>query len=74
MAFVSRSKLRCLRLGAGLLLVVCIAGCGRKGALDPPPNSISQAAPATAQPGVPDNPQAPPAENNKQLPIDWLLR
>jgi predicted small lipoprotein YifL len=64
-----------LQVGAAALLVLGLGGCGRKGALDPPPSSLSQAVPATDQPeGTPDNPPPPRAETKKPLPMDWLLR
>jgi predicted small lipoprotein YifL len=67
-----------------IALCLALAGCGRKGGLDLPPNAaVEQPAPAAAVPG-----QAPPAGaydmgaegrpvapngQKKRLPIDWLL-
>jgi hypothetical protein len=68
-----------------LALALGLAGCGRKGALDPPPGglgepSITGAAPPPATP-PPGQTGAPAGPNNQQaaqpakkpLPIDWLL-
>ena len=65
---------------AALALALGVAGCGRKGALDPPPASTPQpASGAAVQPGAPDGqaaagaPNAPAPAPSKKLPIDWLL-
>jgi predicted small lipoprotein YifL len=61
---------------AVLAAALTLAGCGRKGGLDPPPmaaagdlqsNGQPAAAPATA-----GKPVAPPAEKRK-FPLDWLI-
>jgi predicted small lipoprotein YifL len=63
---------------AALALALGLAGCGRKGALDPPPASAVEPA---AQPGAAPGPNgqaaaapnAQPGTPNRKLPIDWLL-
>jgi predicted small lipoprotein YifL len=62
----------CLRLLLVALLVLGIAGCGRRGELDPPPRASLPA--PDAEPGQP----APAATSRstvprQRLPIDWLL-
>ena len=60
-------------------LALALAGCGRKGALDPPPAAaISQ--PGPGQQPQPDThfdeegrPVAPPATERKSFFLDWLL-
>lgn len=73
-------------LAVALALALALTGCGRKGALDPPPGGLTDAthpppAQATATAVAPDGQPVPapapqPAENprNRRLPIlDWLL-
>jgi predicted small lipoprotein YifL len=62
-----------------LALALGLAGCGRKGALDPPP-SATLAQPAPGQPTRPDahvdaqgHPVAPPATQKRPFILDWLL-
>jgi len=69
-------------LVAALALTLALAGCGRKGALDPPPGGLTEPS-VVAQPTAvgPDGQPvavapAPPPEDprKKRLPlIDWLL-
>jgi predicted small lipoprotein YifL len=56
---------------------LALAGCGRKGALDPPP---SAAIAKPGQPGQPDThfneegqPVAPPAKGKEPFFLDWLV-
>jgi predicted small lipoprotein YifL len=54
---------------------VALAGCGRKGALEPPPSAaIAQPAAAGQQPetGDEDKPVAPRGQK-KRIPLDWLV-
>jgi predicted small lipoprotein YifL len=64
---------------AALFGALAVAGCGRKGGLDPPPTSMVDQT-AVAQPGpngpqvAPDGtaPVVPPGQR-KRTPLDWLL-
>jgi predicted small lipoprotein YifL len=70
-----------------LALALGLAGCGRKGALDPPPGgladpSVTSSAPPAAAPApdgqvaasaAPANPPGTPPAPKRRLPIDWLL-
>jgi predicted small lipoprotein YifL len=78
---VSRATLRILT-GAALIAALALAGCGRKGGLDPPP-ATSYVDPAAA-PGAPPEPQqlgpdgkpVPPNPGQGQkrwTPLDWLI-
>jgi predicted small lipoprotein YifL len=70
---------------ATVTLALGLAGCGRKGSLDPPPGgfadpSVTGAAPPGAAPGpdgqvaaAPNGQPAPQPATKKRLPIDWLL-
>lgn len=72
-------------LGAVLALALGLAGCGRKGALDPPPGGLAEPTVIGAQPapapgpdgqvaaagGAPAAPAPQPAK--KTTPLDWLL-
>jgi predicted small lipoprotein YifL len=68
-------------LAAALLAALALAGCGRKGPLDPPPmaaNGDVQSQPegvAAAPPsdGRPAQPQSPPVEKKKIPILDWLI-
>jgi len=53
-------------LVAALGATVALAGCGRKGPLDPPPAAVVDGAPA-------DGPPAAPARRDKRIPLDNLL-
>ena len=75
-------SVRCA-LAATVALALGLGGCGRKGALDPPPGGLAepsvygtQPAPAPGPDGqvaaAPSTPSAPqPAR--KSTPLDWLL-
>jgi predicted small lipoprotein YifL len=72
-------------LAAALALALGLAGCGRKGALDPPPGGLADPTVIGAQPAPapgPDGqvaasagPNGPPAtQPAKKIPaLDWLL-
>ena len=72
--FFDRPFLR-LALAGALGLTLALAGCGRKGGLDPPPASLADQHPGTSAAG--EKPaQAPPqapAISNKRIPLDVLL-
>ena len=67
-------------LAAALALALGVAGCGRKGALDPPPGGLAEPTVIGAQPAPAPGPDgqvaaAPPAPQpaKKTTPLDWLL-
>ena len=73
--------LRFLRIAAfaALFGAFAVAGCGRKGGLDPPPTSVADQN-AVAQPGpngpavAPEgNAPVPAAGQRRRTPLDWLL-
>jgi predicted small lipoprotein YifL len=73
----SRSLLRIAALGA-LAAALGLAGCGRKGGLDPPPSGVAGSQdPAVAggpEPGIgPDGRPVAPRGVNRSTPIDWLI-
>jgi predicted small lipoprotein YifL len=77
-------SVRCA-LAAALTLALGVAGCGRKGSLDPPPGGLAEPTVIGAQPAPPPAPDGavaaatspgappPPAPAKKQTPLDWLL-
>lgn len=77
----SPAGLRFLRIAvfSALFGALAVAGCGRKGGLDPPPTSVADQS-VVAQPG-PDAPVVVPEGNapvptpgqRKRTPLDWLL-
>jgi predicted small lipoprotein YifL len=52
-----------LALTAVLASTFALAGCGRKGPLDPPPAGSLTGAPVDSRPSTPD----------KRIPLDYLL-
>jgi predicted small lipoprotein YifL len=72
-----------------LVLALPLTGCGRKGALDPPPGGYvlqpgEARTPVSRRGQVPENPNAqqqydqdgrpiPPQGRNRKLPVDWLI-
>jgi predicted small lipoprotein YifL len=59
---------------------LALAGCGRKGALDPPPSAALAQPGQPGQPGQPDQhfdedgrPVAPPAKGKQPFFLDWLV-
>jgi predicted small lipoprotein YifL len=79
---VPRSLLN-LSARCGLVVAVTLAlglgGCGRKGALDPPPGGLAEPTVIGAQPAPAPGPDgqvaaAPaPQPAKKTTPLDWLL-
>ena len=77
-------SVRCA-LAAAVVLALGLGGCGRKGALDPPPGGLADPTVIGTQPPPapgPDgqvaaagNPNAAPAPQpaRKTTPLDWLL-
>ncbi len=65
--------LRLATIGA-LAAALALAGCGRKGALDPPPGATPDATTVNGQPvmGSDKNPRAPIGPK-KHIPLDNLL-
>jgi predicted small lipoprotein YifL len=73
------SDLRLARIAVigALVAALGLAGCGRKGGLDPPPGASAVDPNAVAQPGVepeigPDGKPVPPRPQ-RRTPIDWLI-
>jgi predicted small lipoprotein YifL len=62
-----------------LVAALGLAGCGRKGGLDPPPGASAADQGATGQPGPeaavgPDGKALAPGRGpQRRTPIDWLL-
>jgi predicted small lipoprotein YifL len=69
---------RIATIGA-LVAALGLAGCGRKGALDPPPGAAVSDQTAVAQPGAPPElgpdgqPVAPGQPPRRRTPIDFLI-
>ena len=61
-----------------LVAALGLAGCGRKGGLDPPPGATAAAADPSVAPGAapPASPDALPPSTQplpRRTPIDWLI-
>ena len=77
----SLSDLRLVRIAAfgALVAVLGLAGCGRKGGLDPPPAAVADpGAAAQPAPGTEVGPDgkvaaAPPPGLRRRTYLDWLL-
>jgi predicted small lipoprotein YifL len=76
----SMSDPRLVRIAVigALVAALGLAGCGRKGGLDPPPGATAAADQAAPPPGVapPASPDAlpPPVQPlPRRTPIDWLI-
>lgn len=68
--------LRCALIGA-LAAATVLAGCGRKGPLEPPPSAQAPAPASRTDESRPvmnnaGYPVAPPGEK-KRIPLDWLI-
>jgi predicted small lipoprotein YifL len=77
----SLSDLRLVRIAVigALVAALGLAGCGRKGGLDPPPGATAAAADQGVVPpgaGPPASPDALPPSTQplpRRTPIDWLI-
>ena len=76
----SLSDLRLARIAVigTLVAALGLAGCGRKGGLDPPPGATAAADQAAPPPGAapPASPDALPPSTQplpRRTPIDWLI-
>ncbi len=60
---------------AALILALALAGCGRKGGLDPPPAAAADPAmmPAPAPEIGSDGRPLPPSQQNRTSPLDFLI-
>ena len=74
------SNLRLARIAAigALVAALGLAGCGRKGGLDPPPGASASgeavAQPgAASEPGLDGQPMAPGQPPRRRTPIDFLI-
>jgi predicted small lipoprotein YifL len=75
------SDLRLARIAAigAICAALGLAGCGRKGGLDPPPAALAEpaalpaAAPEIGPDGQPIPPPPPPPRGRRTTPIDFLL-
>ena len=60
-----------------LVAALGLAGCGRKGGLDPPPGATAaaeqSAPPGAAPPASPDALPPPVQPTPRRTPIDWLI-
>jgi predicted small lipoprotein YifL len=76
--FTGTRLARIATIGA-LVAALGLAGCGRKGGLDPPPGAAASDQAAAAQPGAvpepgPDGqPMAPGQPPRRRTPIDFLI-
>ena len=59
----------------GVALALLLAGCGLKGALDPPPSATAAPAQGATAPGTPPPPEGEtqPQAARKRIFLDWLL-
>jgi predicted small lipoprotein YifL len=68
-----------IALVGALLVALGVAGCGRKGGLDPPPAAaVPEPAPIAADAPPPVGPDGrpvltPPPPPRRSTPIDWLI-
>lgn len=75
----SLSDLRLVRIAVigALVVALGLAGCGRKGGLDPPPGATAAAdqgaPPGAAPPTSPDALPPPVQPLPRRTPIDWLI-
>ena len=75
----SLSDLRLVRIAVigALVVALGLAGCGRKGGLDPPPGATAaadQGAPPGAAPPTSADALPPPVQPlPRRTPIDWLI-
>jgi predicted small lipoprotein YifL len=77
----SLSDLRLARIAVigALAAALGLAGCGRKGGLDPPPTASTADANGVSQPAPPPEvgpggePTVPPSGPRRRTPIDFLI-
>jgi len=75
----SMSDPRLVRIAVigALVAALGLAGCGRKGGLDPPPGATAaaeqSAPPGAAPPASPDALPPPVQPTPRRTPIDWLI-
>jgi predicted small lipoprotein YifL len=78
---MSSDGLRVMRIAVFAVLfgALAVAGCGRKGGLDPPPtsvadqNAVAQSGPGGADAAPGSNAPATTPGQRKRTPLDWLL-
>ena len=76
---ISDPRLVRIAVIGALVAALGVAGCGRKGGLDPPPGATAAAAadpnvaPGAAPPASPDALPPPTQPLPRRTPIDWLI-
>ena len=77
MSSMSDPRLVRIAVIGALVAALGLAGCGRKGGLDPPPATAAAAdpsvAPGAAPPASPDALPPPVQPTPRRTPIDWLI-
>ena len=79
MSSMSDPRLVRIAVIGALVAALGLAGCGRKGGLDPPPGATAAAAadpnvaPGAAPPASPDALPPPVQPTPRRTPIDWLI-
>ena len=79
MSSMSDPRLVRIAVIGALVAALGLAGCGRKGGLDPPPGATAAAAdqsvrpPGAAPPASPDALPPPTQPLPRRTPIDWLI-
>ena len=80
MSSISDPRLVRIAVIGALVAALGVAGCGRKGGLDPPPGATAAAAaadesvaPGAAPPASPDALPPPVQPTPRRTPIDWLI-
>ena len=77
MSSMSDPRLVRIAVIGALVAALGLAGCGRKGGLDPPPGATAaaeqSAPPGAAPPASPDALPPPVQPTPRRTPIDWLI-
>ena len=77
MSSMSDPRLVRIAVIGALVAALGVAGCGRKGGLDPPPGATAaaeqSAPPGAAPPASPDALPPPVQPTPRRTPIDWLI-
>ena len=77
MSSMSDPRLVRIAVIGALVAALGLAGCGRKGGLDPPPGATAAAdqsvPPGAAPPASPDALPPPTQPLPRRTPIDWLI-